>query len=226
MLDALISNQDRHHENWGLVIVPDQGVFFAPTFDHASSLGRNETDKVRIEMLVTRDKGRSVEAYVQRAISALYATPSNSRPLGTLEAFTEAAKIRPDAANYWIGRLANINLEEFRGIRHLHAENQERAQQLKPGERLYLMQDLQNPHDRMALLMRTVEPITLVGYAPRYYSEEFTQLIKSTDLDQVKVTVEQVNLDAPVQYRVLCKLTSPWPANFSPCTAKAFEALA
>jgi len=116
MLDALVSNQDRHHENWGLIFVPDQGVFFAPTFDHASSLGRNETDKVRIEMLTTRDRGRSVEAYVGRAISALYASPSSSRPLGTLEAFTEAAKIRSDAASYWMGRLANINLEEFRAI--------------------------------------------------------------------------------------------------------------
>lgn len=116
MVDALISNQDRHHENWGLVFVPDQGVFFAPTFDHASSLGRNETDRVRIEMLATCDKGRSVEAYVQRAVSALYVSPASSRPLGTLEAFAEAAKIRPDAASYWMGRLANIHLEEFRAI--------------------------------------------------------------------------------------------------------------
>lgn len=116
MLDALVSNQDRHHENWGLVLVPDQGVFFAPTFDHASSLGRNETDKVRIEMLATKDKGRSVEAYVQRAISALFATPASPRPLGTLEAFVEAAKIRPGAAGYWIKRLSTINQDEFRAI--------------------------------------------------------------------------------------------------------------
>lgn len=116
MLDALISNQDRHHENWGLVFVPDHGVFFAPTFDHASSLGRNETDKVRAEMLATRDRGRSVEAYVERAVSALYATPDSSKPLGTLEAFAEAAKIRPSAAEYWVGRLANIKPEEFRAI--------------------------------------------------------------------------------------------------------------
>lgn len=116
MLDALVSNQDRHHENWGLVFVPDQGVFFAPTFDHASSLGRNETDKVRSEILATRDKGRSVEAYVQRAISALYATPSSPKPMGTLEAFKEAAKIRPDAAGYWMDKLANINLAEFKVI--------------------------------------------------------------------------------------------------------------
>lgn len=58
----------------------------------------------------------------------------------------------------------------------------------------------------MALLLRTGEPITLVGYAPRYYSGEFTQVINSTELDQVKVTVEQVNSDAPIQYRVLCRL--------------------
>jgi hypothetical protein len=96
--------------------VPDKGVFFAPTFDHASSLGRNETDKVRIEMLATRDRGRSVEAYVQRAVSALYASPASPKPLGTLEAFAEAAKIRPDAANYWVSRLANIRLVEFGAI--------------------------------------------------------------------------------------------------------------
>ncbi len=113
-----------------------------------------------------------------------------------------------------------------RGLRHLHAENQERARQLGTSERLYLMQDLQNPHDSMALLMRTGDPITLVGYAPRYYSAEFTQLIKATAPDQVKVTVEQVNIDAPIQYRVLCKLVSPWPANFAPCARKEFQALA
>lgn len=116
MLDALISNQDRHHENWGMVFVPDQGVFFAPTFDHASSLGRNETDKVRLEMLTTRDKGRSVETYVGRAVSALYASPTSPKPLGTLEAFAEAAKIRSDAAGFWVSKLSQINLEEFRAI--------------------------------------------------------------------------------------------------------------
>ncbi len=113
-----------------------------------------------------------------------------------------------------------------RGLRHLHMENQERACQLKPGERLYLTQDLQNPYDCMALLMRTSDPITLVGYAPRYYSAEFTQLIKASDIDQVKVTVELVNRDAPDQYRILCKMVSPWPANFHPCTKDEFKALA
>lgn len=78
----------------------------------------------------------------------------------------------------------------------------------------------------MALLLRTGDPVTLVGYVPRYYSAEFTHLIKATGPDQVKVTVDRINTDAPIQYRVLCRLSSPWPANFSPCAPKEFEALA
>ncbi|MCY4420882.1 MAG: HIRAN domain-containing protein [Gammaproteobacteria bacterium] len=113
-----------------------------------------------------------------------------------------------------------------RGLRHLHEENQKRARQMESGERLYLMQDLQNTHDKKALLLRTKNPVSIVGYAPRYYSAEFTQLISSTDPDQVRVTVERVNRDAPVQYQILCKLVSPWPANFLPCADKEFEALA
>lgn len=116
MLDALVSNQDRHHENWGLVFIPEKGVFCAPTFDHASSLGRNEADEVRMQMLATKDKGRSVEAYVRRATSALYASPVSSKPLGTLEAFAEAAKIRPSAVDYWVSKLIGITPEEFRNI--------------------------------------------------------------------------------------------------------------
>lgn len=46
MLDAIILNTDRHHENWALIriIHPDGRISheMAPTFDHASSLGRNE----------------------------------------------------------------------------------------------------------------------------------------------------------------------------------------
>ncbi len=116
LLDALVSNQDRHHENWGLIMLPEQGVSLAPTFDHASSLGRNETDKNRRERLISNDKGRKVEAYVARAISPFFATPSSLIPLRTIEAFREAAKIRPDAADYWVRKLAKVNLGDYKSI--------------------------------------------------------------------------------------------------------------
>jgi hypothetical protein len=112
------------------------------------------------------------------------------------------------------------------GLRHLIPENQERINSLKYGEELYLMRDVQNPHDPMALLMRTSDPMSLVGYCPRYYSAEFTRLLEAVGKDTVKVTVEQMNPDAPSQLRLLCKLSAPWPANFAPCAKDEFVPLA
>ncbi len=69
MLDAWIANQDRHHENWGFIVSPDITIHLAPTFDHASSLGWNETDSIRLQRLSTRDRRRTMERYVERALS-------------------------------------------------------------------------------------------------------------------------------------------------------------
>ncbi|MFV2058896.1 MAG: HIRAN domain-containing protein [Thiohalomonadales bacterium] len=113
-----------------------------------------------------------------------------------------------------------------RGLRHMYSENQERANNLKEGEQLFLMQDFQNSYDGMALMMRTNDPVSLVGYTPRYYSGEVSELIKSNKPENIVVTVEKVNQNAPLQYRVLCKLKTKWPANFMPCSDAQYKALA
>ncbi len=113
-----------------------------------------------------------------------------------------------------------------RGLRYLHAENPRRVAELKPGDPLYLMQDIQNQHDKQALLLRTDDPVTLAGYAPRYFSAEFSQLLSTLDVEKVKVVVEKVNLDAPLQYRILCRLVAPWPVNFQPFQSELFNSLA
>lgn len=112
------------------------------------------------------------------------------------------------------------------GIRHLSLKDQERVNELNAGAQLYLMQDLQNEHDAMALLLRTNDPVAVVGYCPRYYSGEFSKLLTSVGSKDVRVTVEQVNPDAPMQLRLLCKLRAPWPANFSACSMEQFQPLA
>lgn len=112
-----------------------------------------------------------------------------------------------------------------RGLRHLGKDSQERALTLATGERLYLAQDLQNGFDNTALLLRTGDPVTLVGYAPRYYSRDFTRLIEQVGANEVSVTVERVNTNAPLQYRVLCKLSAPWPTGFAPCESGDYEPL-
>lgn len=119
MLDAWIANQDRHHENWAHVVVPEDGtrsVHLAPSYDHASSFGSNEPDAKRESRLTTRDIGRSMEKYVERARSAFYLTPNSSRPLSTIDAFQEAASKRPEAARVWLKQLEGISSSDTRSI--------------------------------------------------------------------------------------------------------------
>ena len=66
VLDALIGNTDRHHQNWGLLakrIKTGLRISLAPTFDHASSLGRDISDEVKARRL----RERSVAQYARRA---------------------------------------------------------------------------------------------------------------------------------------------------------------
>ena len=73
LIDAWIGNTDRHDNNWGILERSTQDGpvrYLAPTFDHASSLGRELSDDERHERLTTNDKNRTVEAYVERCRSA------------------------------------------------------------------------------------------------------------------------------------------------------------
>ncbi len=112
------------------------------------------------------------------------------------------------------------------GVRHLPSESQQRIIALRPGERLYLMQDIQNAFDSDALLMRTDDPMFNAGYCPRFYSAEFTKLIESVGQGNVQVTVQAVNSNAPLQFRLRCRLSAPWPAGFGACEQAVFEPLA
>lgn len=110
-----------------------------------------------------------------------------------------------------------------RGIRHLSQESVRHVSELKPGDRLFLMRDIQNAHDEKALLMRTDDPVSLVGYCPRYFAGEFCRLIDEFGAARVRLTVDQVNIDAPSQLRLLCRLQAPWPVGFNPFAEGDFE---
>ncbi len=96
VLDALIGNVDRHHENWGLlwqVIVdhddfretarPTKEYVVAPSYDHASSLGREFLDKKRLNKL----RSGAVEAYVRKGRGGIYKTGGSrgENPLSLVE---------------------------------------------------------------------------------------------------------------------------------------------
>jgi hypothetical protein len=111
LLDAWIGNTDRHHENWGVIRLEGQ-TYLAPTYDHASSLGRTLTDQERQGRLKTKDNRYSVQAYVERGKSCLYSEARDAKPLKIYNAFCHAAKLCPNAANVWVNKLSTISADK------------------------------------------------------------------------------------------------------------------
>lgn len=106
LLDAWIGNGDRHHENWGFVrnkVGSRSGtaLHLSPTYDHASSLGRDLPDEKRLE--------KSPQAYASKCFSAFYSSIEAKKPLKTFDVFQYAAQRYPEAAHVWLERLKDIS---------------------------------------------------------------------------------------------------------------------
>ena len=119
MLDALISNQDRHHENWAVIgeTMNGEAVFrLCPTYDHAASMGRELLDKERIERISTKDKYRSIEHFVQKAQSQLYKFKTDRKPMKTVSAFNYAVQKYPEAKEHWLSKLSSVKNAEIKKV--------------------------------------------------------------------------------------------------------------
>lgn len=81
--DALISNTDRHHENWA--VIRTSGLL-APTYDHGASLGFNVPERRRADPsgAAARARARHFPEFgslAELALSALARLPSGSREI-------------------------------------------------------------------------------------------------------------------------------------------------
>lgn len=115
MLDAWVANQDRHHENWG-AIRDSESLRLAPTFDHGAALARNLLDSERGERLATRDKNRSVAAFVLKGRSAFYGSADQARSLELKAVFLAFAQCISTAASAWLDRLRSVESDSVWGI--------------------------------------------------------------------------------------------------------------
>lgn len=151
----------------------------------------------------------------------ILARSGGRRTTDTLEVF---AAPEPDASG-------GARLYFFiHGARHFPEGSAGRGERLTPGEPLMLMHDLQNPHDPNALALRTAEraprDLHLLGFCPRYLSEELLPLLRE-DPQQFRVEVVRVNPPpAPSQMRVLCSLRMPNSAASKLFQAAAYQSLA
>ncbi|HPE58851.1 MAG TPA: HIRAN domain-containing protein [Thiolinea sp.] len=109
------------------------------------------------------------------------------------------------------------------GIRYVPARQMDRISALKSGDGLFLMKDVQNRADALALAIRTDDPPEIIGYCPSFFTQDINRLLKILPAVDVRLTVGKVNLVAPLQYRLLCRLESPWPENFTAFADAEFE---
>ena len=119
ILDALIGNTDRHHENWGVVVDQsgsDVSFALAPTFDHASSLGRNESSESRRRRLTTRDDRDTVEAYASRARTAFFGGSGDNRTLTQRSTIEALSFINSAAVKMWDAKVQNMSSTFFRRV--------------------------------------------------------------------------------------------------------------
>lgn len=96
VLDALIGNTDRHHENWGLRLhkpVAMQGRILsaAPSFDHASSLGRELLDARRAELLANKQ----VDRYISKGRGGIFRDAQQAHGANPLRLVQVAARAYP-----------------------------------------------------------------------------------------------------------------------------------
>ena len=100
------------------------------------------------------------------------------------------------------------------GLSSLTNKQLERVSHLKVAEKLYLCLDRQNEYDNYGVLIRTNNPKEFVGFCPRYLSKTLTELI-NRDSESIKLYVESVNNQAPLQYKLKCTLKGKLPEDGS-----------
>jgi hypothetical protein len=110
VLDALIGNTDRHHENWGLLlqVQTDRSAVtlsVAPSFDHASSLGRELRDQRRSELLALNRIGW----YVSKGRGGIFRGPEVPHGENPLRLVQLAARAYPAFFRPSLERVARLD---------------------------------------------------------------------------------------------------------------------
>jgi HipA-like C-terminal domain len=117
VLDALIGNTDRHHENWGLLLSLQSEtklltLSVAPSFDHASSLGRELLDERRGELLAA-DR---VSWYVNKGRGGMFRGSNEKHGENPLRFVQVAARAYPRFFSPALERAAALQADDVHRI--------------------------------------------------------------------------------------------------------------
>jgi hypothetical protein len=107
VLDALVGNTDRHHQNWGVILERRKDAYYlqlAPTFDHASSLGRELTDEARRRHL----QEGTIDRYIRNGKGGIFESPTAKRGMSPMSLAGLLGTNYPDLFRPWQARIGNL----------------------------------------------------------------------------------------------------------------------
>ena len=115
VLDALIGNTDRHHENWALLRRESrEGADYelAPSFDHASSLGREMRDERRVLLL----REHRLDSYIRGGAGAVYLAELGEIAISPMELVERLTAKNRNEFTPWLCALEDVTTESVNRI--------------------------------------------------------------------------------------------------------------
>lgn len=108
VLDSIIGNTDRHHENWAIIHAPSSDRL-APTYDHASSLGRELSDEKRIKKMNSRGVGH----YLRHGRGGIY-PPDGARDAAPYQLLAYLRELGyAEELGYWQERVSDVGVSRL-----------------------------------------------------------------------------------------------------------------
>jgi hypothetical protein len=121
VLDGLIGNTDRHHENWMFFYDPERRAFrLGPSYDHGSSLGRELQD---VSRRISRSRRHILDSdgvlnYLlnRRSGGSVHANRHSKQAPPPLRTAQLICRWQPDVARPWLEQLRAVANTEFQSV--------------------------------------------------------------------------------------------------------------
>jgi hypothetical protein len=173
----------------------------------------------------------SREEYVQ-SVKSLGLSPENADPLDILS--RSGGKRATDALEIFAPAQIIVNSDSEKavvkyfflvhGLSHMRTCAQSLSgKEIAPGDSLYIMHDMQNPVDNNAIVLRT-EDYCNIGFIPNFLLHDIWQI--AINAENINFKVFQVNLNQPLQQRILCEVSAKIKSDFCSCSDAIYTSIA
>lgn len=112
---------------------------------------------------------------------------------------------------FFVSSINYLTLEEKRNLKYLAV-----------GDQLLFSFHVSNQVDADATILSKDDGLK-IGYLPHYLCKDLKKLLHFLPSDDINITISQLNLDAPAQFKILCEISAPSPNDFAAFENEEFK---